>query len=51
LARDGQTPSLHGCTRGVSWAGPPDPGAGLLESQPRFSRYADDARGSEDGRR
>ena len=31
LARDGQTPSLQGCTRGVSWTGPPDPGAGFLE--------------------
>jgi hypothetical protein len=31
LARDGQTPSLHGRTRGVSWTGPPDPGAGFLE--------------------
>ena len=31
LARDGQTPSLHGCTRGVSWTCPPDPGAGSLE--------------------
>jgi len=29
--RSAARPSLHGCTRGVSWTGPPDPGAGSLE--------------------
>jgi len=29
--RSAARPSLHGCTRGVSWTGTPDPGAGFLE--------------------
>ena len=29
--RSAARPSLQGCTRGVSWTGPPDPGAGFLE--------------------
>ena len=29
--RSAARPSLQGCTRGVSWTGPPDPGAASLE--------------------